>query len=349
TMARSDGRLPELDVGYFWIWTILVINRKSGLLSDQSTQKVSKKTYELSKPLVPGALKVICFRNHVSCLMSLKCQNSADARKHQHEHVQPPNISRKVLQRPCAAFARYEQLRETRKRPIEAEDGFQKLPADWQAIYWAAPEFNAKADFEEFAERQKRLKRRKEKDSSETTRWEGRPGESLEQQIARLQSEVTQLHKEAKEKQKVQEEWAKKVAEARALRKEGEDLSRRVLQEFETASYDHAVARGQLRSSDMYFQFLTQDTQDNGKLQVSTLERSCALMDKTMDLLKGHIRTLHEVQHVSASYELEPTPGLSPGLSPGPGLTPLTPRTPMTAAVKLRALKVPPTSPSLRD
>ncbi|CAJ1335256.1 unnamed protein product [Effrenium voratum] len=254
-----------------------------------------------------------------------------------------------IVSREPAARLEYEQLRETRKRPIEAEDGFQKLPADWQAIYWAAPEFNAKADFEEFAERQKRLKRRKEKDSSETTRWEGRPGESLEQQIARLQSEVTQLHKEAKEKQKVQEEWAKKVAEARALRKEGEDLSRRVLQEFETASYDHAVARGQLRSSDMYFQFLTQDTQDNGKLQVSTLERSCALMDKTMDLLKGHIRTLHEVQHVSASYELEPTPGLSPGLSPGPGLTPLTPRTPMTAAVKLRALKVPPTSPSLRD
>ena len=96
-MARSDGRLPELDVGYFWIWTILVIIRKSGLLSDQSTQKVSKKTYERPKPLVPGALKVICFRNHVSCLMSLKCQNSANARKPQNEHVQPPNISRKVL------------------------------------------------------------------------------------------------------------------------------------------------------------------------------------------------------------------------------------------------------------
>ena len=29
--------------------------------------------------------------------------------------------------------------------------------------------------------------------------------------------------------------------------------------------------------------------------QVTTLERSCALMDKTMDLLKGHIKKLEEV------------------------------------------------------
>lgn len=177
--------------------------------------------------------------------------------------------------------------------------------------------------------------------------WESRPGESIEHELARLKAESSQIRKAIDAKKPVYEDWCKKVAEAKTQRSEAEELSRTFLRAYEKASYDHAAAMGQLRSSDMYFRFLTQDTEQTSKLEVGTLERSCALMDKTMDLLKSHIRMLHEVANTSAS-EIENAPGQpSPGLSPSPGLTPRTPG-PSPALARLRALKVPPASPSLR-
>ncbi|CAE7932856.1 G6PD, partial [Symbiodinium sp. KB8] len=147
--------------------------------------------------------------------------------------------------------------------------------------------------------------------------------------------------------------WKQKIAEATKHLKEGEKASKQVLRAFEIASYNKAVASGQLRSSDMYFQFLTQDTAKDAETQVTTLERSCALMDKTMDLLKGHIKKLEEVAAESIPAEeshekdlLSPSPSLgkTPGpLSPSPGFLGRSPgpmASPGPAAARLRALKV---------
>lgn len=286
---------------------------------------------------------------------------------------------RQILQREPQARERYESLRRdsaSKKRPVQVE-ALSGLPPEWQAVYALAPDADPQVAWSRAKLEESRSKRQKKETLDDRLQWESRPGESIEQEITRLKSEAAEVKKDVSANKKVQEDWAKKVEDSQAVLKEGKAVSRTVLRAFETASYDHSVAKGQLRSSEMYFQFLTQDTKQNTQLQVSTLERSCALMDKTMDLLKGHIRTLNEVANMSSASELEPFFSPSPQLgavpatktqkSPAPGK--MTPRTgaatphpgvatsqvgvagpsPLQRASKLKALKVPPVSPSLRD
>lgn len=258
-----------------------------------------------------------------------------------------------ILRREPAERIRYEELRKltsSKKRKEEAADPLEDLPPEWQAVYALAPSADPQVAWARAKMAEDRHKRQKKESLDERLQWESRPGETVEQETARLKAEALEDKKVVSANKKVIEEWDKKLEEYQKSLKEAHVFSRTFLRAFEKATYDHSVAKGQLRSSEMYFHFLTQDTEQNTSLQVSTLERSCALMDKTMDLLRGHIRALQEVANMSSASELDMLEPFSPspqlGNTPG-GRTPAA--SPMHLTAKLKAMKVPPVSPSLRD
>ncbi|CAE7193079.1 unnamed protein product [Symbiodinium sp. CCMP2592] len=269
------------------------------------------------------------------------------------------------------AQAEYRSLKKqgSHKRGPPQADPLEGLPPTWQAVFSAAPQAAPQAAWKEHSSKKRKTAESTKKKQEAKVRvdvqldWESRDNETPEEEIARIKPEIERLSKAIRDNAEAKA-WKQKIAEATKQLKEGEKASKQVLRAFEIASYNKAVASGQLRSSDMYFQFLTQDTAKDAETQVTTLERSCALMDKTMDLLKGHIKKLeevaaesipaeesHEKDLLSPSPSLGKTPGpLSP--SPGPGFLGRSPgpmASPGPAAARLRALKVPPVSPSLRD
>eukprot|EP00434_Breviolum_minutum_P024862 symbB.v1.2.021959.t1/scaffold1930.1/size95793/1 len=194
-----------------------------------------------------------------------------------------------ILRREPAERIRYEELRKltsSKKRKEEAADPLEDLPPEWQAVYALAPAADPQVAWARAKMAEDRQKRQKKESLDERLQWESRPGETVEQETARLKAEALEDKKVVSANKKVIEEWDKKLEEYQKSLKEAHVFSRTFLRAFEKATYDHSVAKGQLRSSEMYFHFLTQDTEQNTSLQVSTLERSCALMDKTMDLLK---------------------------------------------------------------
>ncbi|CAE7477616.1 unnamed protein product [Symbiodinium microadriaticum] len=276
-----------------------------------------------------------------------------------------PDVSEIIRSEPRAQ-AEYRSLKKqgSHKRAPPEADPLEGLPPTWQAVFSAAPNAAPQAAWKEYSSKKRKTESTKKKPEVRVDiqlDWESRENETPEEEIARIKPEIERLSKAIRDNAEAKA-WKQKIAEATKHLKEGEKASKQVLRAFEIASYNKAVASGQLRSSDMYFQFLTQDTAKDAETQVTTLERSCALMDKTMDLLKGHIKKLEEVAAESIPAEeshekdlLSPSPSLgkTPGpLSPSPGFLGRSPgpmASPGPAAARLRALKVPPVSPSLRD
>ncbi|CAE8604960.1 unnamed protein product, partial [Polarella glacialis] len=120
-------------------------------------------------------------------------------------------------------------------------------------------------------------------------------GETTEEEIRRLERRVADMREVLQDKERVSLEWDKKLARCKRLREEADERARRVKRKVEDASYHHGVTVGKMRSSDGYFRYLYEDTQSDQQKKVISLKRSCALMEKQMDLLKGHVRLLLKV------------------------------------------------------
>jgi len=184
----------------------------------------------------------------------------------------------------------------SKHRSKEQADPTKDLPPTWKAFWSSVPHLNPKAAYEEHLHHE--AKAAKAKRSAEKAAEasaldeEGHEGETIEEEISRLEQRVKQVKEALGEKDKLIQEWSSKLERARKLDEDSEERSRRVRRKLEAASYNHGVAQGKLRSSDTYFTFLYQGEEQQAKNKVITLSRSCALMDKQMDLLKGHVRLL---------------------------------------------------------
>mmetsp|Transcript_78609 Transcript_78609/g.138573 ORF Transcript_78609/g.138573 Transcript_78609/m.138573 type:complete len:299 (-) Transcript_78609:42-938(-) len=203
-----------------------------------------------------------------------------------------------VIKKEKGARQEYRRLRKiiAKHRGPEEVDPMKDLPPTWKAFWSSVPHLNAKAAFEEQKKHEERMaskKRAMEKAAAaEDMDLDGPEGETTEEEIARLEQRVKQVKEALAEKEKLSEEWNNKIERVKKLDQEAEEKSRRVRRKVEKASYEAGLVQGKLKSSDTYFQFLQQDAEQTAKTKVTNLARSSALMDKQMDLLKGHVRLL---------------------------------------------------------
>eukprot|EP00930_Biecheleria_cincta_P021743 TRINITY_DN16016_c3_g1_i1.p1 TRINITY_DN16016_c3_g1~~TRINITY_DN16016_c3_g1_i1.p1 ORF type:complete len:334 (-),score=86.77 TRINITY_DN16016_c3_g1_i1:69-1022(-) len=180
----------------------------------------------------------------------------------------------------------------------DEEDGLKGMPATWQAFWSTVPHLDAKAAYNEHQREQERKARAKRKAAvaeEAKPEWEGKPGESMAEEVVRLEEHIRQLQQGLKDKKRVSEEWEMKLARAKVAEEESLIHSRRVKRKLDSATYLYGVSMGKFNSSEGYFQFLYQDTIMEGKKEVGILQRSRNLIDKQIDLLKSHVRMLLKV------------------------------------------------------
>lgn len=124
------------------------------------------------------------------------------------------------------------------------------------------------------------------------------------------------------EREKSCAEWDRKISRLRALEKDEEVHSRRVRQRLESASYNYGILEGKIRSSDIYFHFLYEDTKLSHSKKVDTLCRANNLMNVEIDKLKSDVRGLLKAAaeamtstHASTPKEVESGDSAAKGLS----------------------------------
>jgi len=231
----------------------------------------------------------------------------------------------------------------SKHRSKEQADPTKDLPPTWKAFWSTVPHLNPKAAYEEYLHREAKAakaKRNAEKAAEAALDAEGHERETIDEEIIRLEQRVKQVKEALGEKDKLIQEWSSKLERVRKLDEDADDRSRRVRRKLEVASYNHGVVQGKLRSSDTYHTFLYQGEQQQAKNKVVTLSRSCALMDKQMDLLKGHVRLLLKDAATLERESSVAADGLTDGKSSDRG----TVRSSRSLKDKLKA---PPQSPSL--
>jgi len=109
----------------------------------------------------------------------------------------------------------------------------------------------------------------------------------------------------------LESDWTKKLIRVRAEEKSEEEKFWTLNREHDRASYAHGVVQGKLRSSDVYFTFLTQDTDSTHETKVMTLKRAAAMMKGNIESMKAEVRQLFKV----AAETLPPPPSAEGGSS----------------------------------
>eukprot|EP00931_Biecheleriopsis_adriatica_P094983 TRINITY_DN68604_c0_g1_i1.p1 TRINITY_DN68604_c0_g1~~TRINITY_DN68604_c0_g1_i1.p1 ORF type:complete len:316 (-),score=71.63 TRINITY_DN68604_c0_g1_i1:43-942(-) len=248
-----------------------------------------------------------------------------------------------ILRKERGARMEYKSLRKAirKVRQKDEADPMMGLPPAWQAFCSTVPEMDAQAAFKASEKERQRLAQADKKAEREKRKldWESKPGETLHEEVGRLQQRIQQLREAVHQKEKVSQEWDKKLARITQLNADSEASGRRVQRKLDAARYNYGTTMGKTKSSDTYFSFLYNDTEDYAKKKVLTLNRSCALMDKSMDLQKGYVRQL-----LKDAAETERRGESSAGddrKSRGSGS--------YAPSVQTSASKVPPKSPSLHE
>ncbi|CAE8600700.1 unnamed protein product [Polarella glacialis] len=213
---------------------------------------------------------------------------------------------REIMRKEKGARQEYRGLKKavTKSRQKEQKDPMVGLPPTWQAFWSTVPHLDPQDAHKQFLKEEQKRARTAEKEAAAKSDLEGLAvepeaagplGETTEEEIRRLERRVADMREVLQDKERVSLEWDKKLARCKRLREEADERARRVKRKVEDASYHHGVTVGKMRSSDGYFRYLYEDTQSDQQKKVISLKRSCALMEKQMDLLKGHVRLLLKV------------------------------------------------------
>jgi len=166
------------------------------------------------------------------------------------------------------------------------------LPPTWQAFYSSMPHLDPQAAFKAF--RKEQIKQTKEKTAGGaapqtlTAEEETR----LDAEIQKLEDDIKRKRSEYLEKEKLNNEWENRLKRLRSLDVEELEVQKRMVRRLEKASYEYGIMEGKLRSSDIYHKFLLDDEKVQHHKKVTSLSRSCALMGKQIDMLKGDVRSL---------------------------------------------------------
>lgn len=177
------------------------------------------------------------------------------------------------------------QVDKPQKHPLNG------LPPTWQAFYATVPHLNPQAAFHQWQrEVDKHKKEQKSKAHARVDTAEEETEEAVRQEIRTLEESVGEKRRTLTEKDRVCKDWDRKLAGVRQLDGDDEQSSRNVVRKVEAARYEHGILAGKLRSSDIYFHYLHEDSKKAQEKKVHTLKRSCALIEANIDELKNEIR-----------------------------------------------------------
>lgn len=184
-------------------------------------------------------------------------------------------------------------------RANSKSDPLAGLPPTWQAFYSTVPHLDPQSAYRHFRHEEQRKAKAKAEAEVKAKFNDGKNGleqgeerEVVEAELPKLTEEAKQKKQLLAEREKHCAEWDKKIARLRALEKDEEVHSRRVRQRLESASYNYGILEGKIRSSDIYFHFLHEDTQVSHSKKVLTLTRANNLMNVEIDKLKNDVRGL---------------------------------------------------------
>lgn len=178
----------------------------------------------------------------------------------------------------------------SRSHVKEDPDPLKGLPPTWQAFYSAMPHQNAHEAFRAMQVQEAADKRLNDPDYNQAHGAESE--EKLKADIRRLTDEIHQKKKVVAQKDRVCTEWDQKLLRVRHLETNDDERSRKLLKTVEAASFQNGIQRGKQRSSDIYFQFLYQDTKTDHTKKITSLQRSCALMQTQIESLGNEVRAL---------------------------------------------------------
>jgi len=185
-----------------------------------------------------------------------------------------------------------------------ASDPLQGLPPTWQAFWSTVPHLDPQAAYRQL-DREKKEKDKPSK-KAEKRKLQEEPKEnqteSLEDETTRLDAEVRRKKQMCAEKEKALQQWDVKLARIKKNDADEEQRSKKTIKRLETASYNHGILEGKIRSSETYFNFLFDDSKTSHAKQTETLKRSCALMDANISELKTEVREL-----MKAAAEAQPS------------------------------------------
>jgi len=213
-----------------------------------------------------------------------------------------------ILRKERRARHEYQGLQKaatSRTKSQESMDPLSGLPPTWQAFWSTVPHLDPQAAYRQFRKDQQRQVKSQEKSKLASTLPPGTDEDmdDVEEETRRLDEEVRRKRQVLAEKEKLCREWDDKLARVRSLDRDEGELSRRTVRKLESASYEYGIMEGKMRSSDIYFALLFEDAKIAHAKKVATLQRSYALMEKQIDMLKGEVRmllkTAAETQSVS--------------------------------------------------
>lgn len=177
------------------------------------------------------------------------------------------------------------------------------LPAVWQAFWSTVPNMDAQAAFRHHKrdiDRQEKKKKEAEADEvlAKMLAQEDEQDEipdNIEEEVKRLEVECRKRKEVYQDRQRSQAEWERKLTRVRTLNRDEDEKARKFSRVMDKASYDHGVLQGKIRSSEIYFSYLYEDTKAIHGKKVNTLSRACNLMNKKINEMKGDLRQLLKV------------------------------------------------------
>mmetsp|Transcript_8952 Transcript_8952/g.27828 ORF Transcript_8952/g.27828 Transcript_8952/m.27828 type:complete len:323 (-) Transcript_8952:565-1533(-) len=209
-----------------------------------------------------------------------------------------------ILRREKTARHEYKGLRKAvaAGKTREQSDPLAGLPPTWQAFWSTVPHLDPQAAYRQFRKEQQRQAKAQEQLQPSHPAPDEEEEAAVKEETLKLDEEVRRKKQVLADKERLCGEWDKKLARVRILDRDEGELSRRVVRKLESASYAYGILEGKIRSSDIYFHFLYEDTKIAHGKKIGSLKRSSALMGKQIDSLKGEVRML-----LRAAAEVQPS------------------------------------------
>jgi len=233
----------------------------------------------------------------------------------------------RILQEDQEALQEYRDAKKAiaQGRLKEVKEPLAGLPPTWQAFWSTVPGMDAQAAYRAYKREEAKREKAAQLEAAKKVQDEKTgakpaavaPGEEEDEEtmlaeIAKMEVEVRAKKEALVATQRSVDEWDKKLVKARQLDKEEEVEAKRMKRTLDSASFAHGIVQGKIRSSDNYFTLLYEDTKNDHKRKMVTLQRSCALMNSQISHLKGEMRQLLKTaadKLPSHSAEEHSTPG----------------------------------------
>jgi len=182
----------------------------------------------------------------------------------------------------------------------QPEETLANLPPAWQAFWSTVPELDAQSAFKQH----KVVERKQEKkaevhdvpDDEHALKLPEWPGDDRQDEaFERARMVLREGAEKLANSQRLALEWQEKLRSVRVLdmkeQQEWDIKNRR----NNSASYAHGVMEGKIRSSDIYFQYISEDNKITHGKKVGTIRKAHVLLEQGINQMKNDVRQLLKV------------------------------------------------------